>query len=121
MAPMKSLTQYIDRKPFFLEAPHVATNLPLTCLPSPRGWAPLQYQDDPRKKGGKGPPSPKGRRPLGQPPRAAGAAASMVAGAVAAASPPWGGTSPSSSTTPLNYPHCNLLANTMFDAIYYFL
>jgi hypothetical protein len=51
----------------------------------------------------------RGRRLLGQPPRAAGAIASL----------PWEGSSSSSSVAPLHHPHYNLLANTLFDAIYY--
>jgi hypothetical protein len=39
---------------------------------------------------------------------------------VATASPSWGDTSPASSTTHLYRPHCNLLINMMFAAIYYF-
>jgi hypothetical protein len=37
-----------------------------------------------------------------------------------AASPPWGWNSSSSFTAPVHHAHCNLLSNTMFDAIYYF-
>jgi hypothetical protein len=35
-------------------------------------------------------------------------------------SPSWGGTSPASCTRPIYHPHCNILINMMFDAIYYF-
>jgi hypothetical protein len=38
-----------------------------------------------------------------------------------AASPSWGGIYSSSSTTPLHHSHYNLLANTMFYTIYFFL
>jgi hypothetical protein len=48
-------------------------------------------------------------------------ASAMVASfVVSTASPSWGDTSPASSTTPRYRPHCNLLINMMFDAIYYF-
>jgi hypothetical protein len=57
MALVKPPTLYINMKPYFLEEPLSATNLPPPWLSSPRGTAPLQYQDDPRKKKVKGPPS----------------------------------------------------------------
>jgi hypothetical protein len=47
-------------------------------------------------------------------------ASANASSTMAATSPSWVGTSSSSSTSPLHHPHYNLLANIMFDAIYYF-
>jgi hypothetical protein len=54
MAPVKPPTLYIDRKPYFSETPPIAAILPPPWMPSPRGRAPIQYQEDPRKKEDKG-------------------------------------------------------------------
>jgi hypothetical protein len=54
MAPVKPPTLYIDRKPYFSEAPPIVANLPPPWLPYLRERDPLQYQVDPRKKEDKG-------------------------------------------------------------------
>jgi hypothetical protein len=54
MTLVKPQTLYINRKPYFLEAPPIAANLPPPWLPYPRGRDPLQYQKVPRKKKVKG-------------------------------------------------------------------
>jgi hypothetical protein len=104
--PGDAQTLYIYRKPYFLKAPPIATKLPPRWLAYPRERAHLQHQGRPRKNGARG------CRPLWLPPSAAaGAAASLAVCTVASASPPL--------EAPLHHPHYNLLANKIFEAIYY--
>jgi hypothetical protein len=114
MAPVKSPTLYIDRKPYFLEAPPRATNLPPHWLPSLRGRAPTVPRRA-KEEGGQGGGAPLGSTAVGAPCAAAarrllhpGRRLSLM-----------GRHTSSSSTTPLHHPQCNLLANMMFDVIYY--
>jgi hypothetical protein len=115
MTAVKSLTLYIDRKPYFPEPPPTATKFPPPWLPCTRGMAHLQNQQGQRNKVDKGAVLPKGWSAPGRL-----HCLRAASNAVAAASPSCGGTSPSSFITPLHHPHCNLLANMMFDVIYYF-
>jgi hypothetical protein len=117
MAPVKSPTLYIDRKPYFLEAEPIATKFPPLGLHLQMGG--LIYSTKNLQGGrGQGATAYQGSPPfwaairLPLPP--------VAAGTVATASPSWGDTSSCSSTTPLHHPHCNLLANKIFDVIYYY-
>jgi hypothetical protein len=125
MTPVKPLTLYIDRKSYLLEAPPIAANFPPHWLSYPRRRAPLQYQEGTSKKEDKGVVLPQGRPPPGRP--VLSPAARALHRCLRRRLLLWPPPLPLGEETLHHHlqhlfimPHCNLLSNTMFDAIYYF-
>jgi hypothetical protein len=67
MAPVKPPTLYIDRKPYFLEAPPIATNFLLLGSRQGGGGAPPHYLQVYEIRRAKGPQPPRAGRHRGVP------------------------------------------------------
>jgi hypothetical protein len=113
MTPVKSPTLYIDRKPYFLKAPPIDKNFLLLGSRQGGGESLHTSTKSTEEEG------PRGRRPL-----------EPAAAALHRRAPPL--LRPGCRLFPLvrhisitiysrsHHPHCNLLANMMYDAIYSF-
>jgi hypothetical protein len=103
-----------------LEAPPISTNLHPPWMSYTRRRTHLHHQEMAKEEGVQGDSAPLQTAIVGASCAAANGTAPLGRLLRSGHQLPWGGTSSSSSTTPLHHPHCNILVNTMFDAIYYF-